>query len=109
MKEERLKKLYEFLENDPHDPFTIYAIASELVFEKPKEALKYFTRLLNEHPDYVATYYHAAHLFVELGNREKAEEVYKKGIAICQEKQELHALAELQSAYNNFLYDDEDE
>ncbi|MBX2844165.1 MAG: tetratricopeptide repeat protein [Flammeovirgaceae bacterium] len=109
MEEERLKKLYEFLENDPNDPFTIYAIANELFFEKPEAALKYYNILLKDHPDYVATYYHAAHLFAELGNRQKAEDVYKTGIAICQKLKQQHALAELQSAYNNFLFDDDDD
>ncbi|PWJ38630.1 enzyme of heme biosynthesis [Sediminitomix flava] len=109
MNQERLNKLFAFLEEEPNDPFLIYAIANEYLESKPTEAKKYYDRLLFEHENYTGTYYHAAQLYLDLGDKEKAESIYKKGLLICQKENDRHALAELQRAYNEFLYEDEEE
>ena len=46
---ERLKQLEKFLENDPDDPFLIYAIAIEWQVENPVKTLEYFDILLKNH------------------------------------------------------------
>lgn len=107
MNKERLSQLYKFLEEDPNDPFTLYAIALEYQKSDLYEALKYFENLLENHVNYVGTYYHAAKLYAILGKNEKAEATYKKGLHIAQAQGDRHAHRELQNAYNEFLFDEE--
>ena len=109
MNKERLKHLMEFLEADPNDPFTIYAIATEYASELPEKAAVYYDRLLTDFPDYTATYYHAAALFAELGEINKAKNIYEKGLKACEKNQEIKALQELKNAYQNFLFEFDDE
>jgi len=106
MNSSRLEQLLNFLKEDPNDAFTLYAIATEYRESDPAEALKYYEKLLLEHPNYLATYYHAAHLYLEIGNEEKVESTFKKGIELAQEQGEALALRELQNAYNEFLFED---
>jgi len=106
MNSERLKQLFAFLKDEPNDPFILYAIATEYNGNDSKEALKYFEILLENHADYLATYYHAANLFVDLGEHEKAETTYKKGLELALKQGNSLAHRELQNAYNQFLFED---
>ncbi|MCC5944842.1 MAG: tetratricopeptide repeat protein [Bernardetiaceae bacterium] len=103
MTQNRITQLLAFLEKEPNDPFLIYAVANEYVAasELPK-AKTYFDRLLEDFPDYLPTYYHAAALEAELDNEQGAEQIYQKGIEIAKKANEWHALRELQAAYQNF-------
>ncbi|MBT30788.1 MAG: enzyme of heme biosynthesis [Thalassobius sp.] len=105
MNQQRLKQLFDFLKDDPNDPFLLYAIATEYGEENATEALKYYDKLLTEHPSYFATYYHAAALLAEIEEIERAREVYLKGIEVCKEAGEAKALQEIQNAYQNFLFE----
>lgn len=109
MQNERLAQLFKFLEEDPKDPFTIYAIALEYQKADPLEALKYYEQLLKEHEDYVGTYYHAAKLYAALDKKEEAEATFKKGLLIAQKQADHHAYRELQNAYNEFLFDEDED
>lgn len=108
MNTERLAQLLSFLEEEPNDPFTLYAIATEYATQDLEQARRYYEKLLNEHPDYVATYYHAAKLYQNVGEMNLVEETYKKGIALAQAKQDRLALRELQNAYNEFLFEEDE-
>ena len=107
MKQERLQQLIAFYEEDPTDPFNTYALAMEYLNEDLVEAQKYLEELLEHHPDYLPTYYHAAAVYIDLGNREKTEVTYEKGIELAKKQQNSKAIQELQRAYQTFL-DDED-
>ncbi|NNF36648.1 MAG: tetratricopeptide repeat protein [Saprospiraceae bacterium] len=106
---ERLKQLEKFLKKEPNDPFLKYAIAMEWINEDIGKAKRYFEVLLEEHEEYVGTYYHAAKLYAELGESDRAEQIFKKGIIIAEKTGDHHALRELKSAYNEFLFDEDDE
>jgi tetratricopeptide (TPR) repeat protein len=109
-KPSRLDQLLAFYAEDPQDPFTIYAIAIEYRPFDPNKAIYYYEILLQEHENYVGTYYHAAKLYDELGQKDDAERVYKKGLRISRQEGNMHAFAELQQAYNKFMgldYEDE--
>lgn len=108
MNEQRLRQLFKFLKEDQNDPFTLYAIALEYQETQPQEAMKYFEGLLQNHPEYTGTYYHAAKLCSALGRKVEAENIFKKGLEICRKQEEHHAFKELQNAYNEFLFEDED-
>ena len=103
MQEERLKILLQYLEEEPNDPFNIYSVAMEYMNSNPGKALGYLEQLLVQQPDYVPTYYHAAALYFEMEQYEKADEVYQKGIEIAHQKQNKKAYVELKRAYRMFL------
>lgn len=106
MNEQRLQALLTFLEEDPQDPFNLYALGQEYMTSDTTQALYYFNQLVENHPEYVPTYYHLAKIYEEEEERELAEKFYQKGIEMATKKADHHALKELQSAYNNFLFDD---
>lgn len=105
--EDRIKQLEIFLQEDPDDPFVIYALAIEHLSAKREKTRELFDLLLLKHPNYIGTYYHAAALYDELGKRSRAKQIYQKGIEVAQSLGNHHALRELQAAYQNFQLDDE--
>lgn len=104
----RLEQLLQFWQEDPEDPFTLYALATEYRSIDEAKALFYYEKLLSEHPHYVGTYYHAGKLFAQLGHREKAEETFRKGLEVSMQAGERTAHRELQAAYREFLDEQED-
>ncbi len=108
---ERLKQLFEFLNESPNDPFLLYAIASEYAKAgDTTEALSRYAQLTVSHPDYVGTYYHLGKLHEALGQSDEAINVYERGMEIAKSKRDRHALSELQGAWrlaNGLDEDDE--
>lgn len=107
----RLQQLLAFYEEDPTDPFIIYALATEYRTTEPRRAMEYYQKLLEEHPEYVGTYYHAGKMLQELGKPEEAEKVYRTGLTVARRAGQMHAASEIQQALNQLLgldYEDED-
>lgn len=100
----RVHQLLKFLDEDPKDPFNIYALALEYQKFDPDKALTFFNLLLQEHVDYVATYYHLGKLYEELGDKEEATRVFELGIEKAKEQQDPKALRELQNALGELSY-----
>ena len=98
-----LSSLLGFYQEDPSDPFNVYALAIEYSKSDPDKASHFFDILLTEHSDYLATYYHAGAFFASRENVEKAEEIYRNGLALAALQHHTKAQRELQGAYNNFL------
>jgi hypothetical protein len=98
-----LTNLLAFYEEDPADPFNVYALALEYLKSSPEKAEAFFTILLTEHSDYLPTYYHAADFFAAQDDTERAEKVFKDGIALALNQNNIKAQQELQRAYRNFL------
>ena len=108
MNNERIQQLIQFVEEEPGEPFNVYALAMEYMNTRPEQARIYFDQLLAQHPDYLPTYYHAAALYTDLDERDKAADLYAKGIALAQAQHNQKTLQELQRAQQAFE-DDEDE
>jgi len=109
---ERLIQLQEFLKESPQDPFLKYALAAEyLKLGELSQGQLGFEELVEQHPDYVGTYYHLGKLYEKINLREQAQKTYLKGMEIARAKRNRHALSELQGAYNllNGDFDEEDE
>lgn len=106
MNEDRIAQLQEFRKETPNDPFLLYALATEYKEEIPNEAKKLFDELLKNHENYIGTYYHAAALYAEFFDRDTADKIYQKGIAMAEKNGEHHALRELKNAYTNFQFDE---
>lgn len=98
-----LSNLLAFYEEDPADPFNVYALATEYSKSDPARAERFFNILLEQHPDYLPTYYHAGAFFAAMEKFEKAEEIYQKGVELALTQGNSKAHRELLSAFNNFL------
>jgi tetratricopeptide (TPR) repeat protein len=105
----RLELLFAFLNEDPHDPFNIYALALELSKTDAAKAMEYYQKLLNEHPSYIPAYYHAAKLYEALGMKSESEKVYIKGMSVSKQAGQMKAFRELKSAYDQLTGPDEEE
>ena len=109
MNSSRLEVLLKFLEEDPEDTFTIYALALEYANTDENKALEYYNLLLTDHESYIPTYYHAGKLYQKMGKLSEAESIYKKGMELSQKAHNFHAYDELHGAYNQLKDYDEDE
>jgi len=54
MNNERIARLLQFIEEDPHDPFNLYCLATEYKEHNPEKALEYYRQLLSGQGDSLA-------------------------------------------------------
>ena len=110
MQSDRLEKLLEFLKGEPNDEFLLYALATEyLRLNDSVKALKYYEKLVNDHPNYVGTYYHLGKLYEALNRKSDAILIYEMGMDAAQKKRDNHAFAELKTVYQEATgFDDDD-
>lgn len=109
-REERIEQLKSFLTEEPGSSFLRYALAMEYLGEaRRSEAKTLLEDVLRDDPDYLATYYHLGKLLSSEGDKERALALFQEGMKRSRERKEQHQLAELQSAYNNLLYGEEDD
>ncbi len=98
----RLEQMLSFLEQDPNDSFTRYAVGLEYMSLKDyPTAARYLNELRERDPAYVATYYQLGQLYTTLEEWDKAEEAYTAGTAVARNVRDLHALSELQAALDD--------
>jgi len=96
---DRLVALLDFLEDDPNDEFTRFALAQEYAKRgNREEALRYYEHLVETSPGYVGTYYHLGKLLEDLDRTDDAKDIYRTGIRIAEEQRDAHARAELNDA-----------
>jgi tetratricopeptide (TPR) repeat protein len=99
MPKSRTELLQEFLQQDPNDSFSRYALALEhLKYGRLAEGIAEFETLLGRDPDYLATYYHLGKTLEKIGQSQKAVALYKSGIQKAIQKADAHALKELREA-----------
>jgi len=103
MLSERLKQLQKFYEDDPGDPFNIYALALEFLKHDPAKSQALFDILLLDHETYIPVYYQAAKLSEKIGDTTNAIRIYKKGMDQCMKAKDMKALRELTSAYEELI------
>jgi predicted Zn-dependent protease len=99
----RLELLRQFVAEEPQDPFNRYALATELLKFNKTESRHIFECLLQNHADYLATYYHLGSLYIELGENKLAEKTYLAGIVLAGKIGNEKTLKELNGAYQMFL------
>ena len=105
MSASRLNQLLQYYKDEPNDPFNLYALALEYLKSDVTKAKGFFDLLLNDHEEYLASYYHAARLYQELADKEKAIQLYEKGILIAKKNKDFKTLKELQSAYEELIFE----
>lgn len=104
----RLIQIQTFLQDSPNDAFLHYALAQEFSkLEHWETALSEYLWLADNHPNYVATYYHLGKLLIGMNRKSEAMNWFDKGISIATEIKELHSLSELQSAKLELEYEDD--
>jgi tetratricopeptide (TPR) repeat protein len=101
----RLDQLLKFLEESPDDPFVLYALALEYKSTEVERSSQLFDQLLNQHPDYLPTYYQAALLREEINEKDKALNIYRKGMDLAAKQNDQSTHKELQAAYNQLIED----
>lgn len=99
MKNDRIAQLKEFLENDPNDSFTRYALALEYagLGEAPL-ALSLLLEVLERDPAYVPAYQQLGYQYQKLDRVAEAVEVLRRGIEVSREQGDTHAQREMQDA-----------
>lgn len=97
MNEERIKLLEQFCEENPNDPFNLYALALEYQLDDTKKTTHLFEKLLHDFPEYLPTYYQAADFFGNQNEFPRAIEIAKKGIEKAKLARESKTLSELKS------------
>jgi tetratricopeptide (TPR) repeat protein len=105
---QRIEQIKEFLKDSPNDAFLNYALAQEWIKTGDlNAAMDQFLMLIENHPEYLATYYHLGKLYIKLGRKEEAMSIFDTGIDKAKKAGEQHTLSELQSAKLELEYDDD--
>jgi len=102
---ERIEKLREFLKSNPTDSFLQHALALEYCkLGDDETARELFEKILEREPSYIGSYYHLAKLLERMGDNEAAIRWYEKGMEEAKAANDLHALGELRSAYEELTF-----
>lgn len=102
---ERIEHIKRYLKKTPDDLFMSYALATEYVALGMDDlALDIYVHLVSNNPNYFATYYHLGKLYERIGDDDKAEKCYEKGMEITRELGEKHAHGELRGAYEELIF-----
>jgi len=95
----RIEQLKSFLELDPSDSFTRFALALEyLKSNNTHLAEELFVHIIRQEPEYVGVYYHLGKLYEQQNKFDVACSTYLKGIDIATAASEIHAANELREA-----------
>lgn len=102
---EKITALTAFLAQNPGDSFVKHALALEYIkIGDIVQAEVIFKSIVADDPTNTGTYYHLAKLLIALGQQSEAIGVYEKGIEICKQVGDQHALRELLTALEDVLY-----
>jgi len=96
---DRIATFRSFISRTPSDPFPRYGLAMELKTQgRLVEAWDAFAELIQQFPDYVATYLMAGGTLVALSRKDEAADIYRKGIEVATARGDQHARGELEGA-----------
>lgn len=96
---DRAATLRSLIAKAPGDPFPRYGLAMELRSRGELEAsATAFDELIAAFPDYVPSYLMAGGVAAQLGRREAALDLYRRGIDKAAARGDHHARGELESA-----------
>lgn len=102
----RIREIIEMRNQEPEDPFLWYLLGLEYVKQGDYiKAEETFDFLLRRFPDYLPSYYQAAHFYWEQGEFEKAKTTFVSGLHLAESLEEIKTLQELRNSYQNFQID----
>jgi len=100
----RIEILTGFLQQDPNDSFSRYALALEYIKAgRPDDARREFETVLANDPAYVATYYQLGQFYRTVGLKHDAEKTYRAGIIVASKAGDAHTQSELEGALESLL------
>lgn len=105
----RIQQLEVMLDENPDDPFLIYALARE--YEKnfaTMQALLMYEHLVTDHPAYIATYYHYAKLLYTAGNKPEGIKMLQRGIEMGLQEKDAHAVSEMRGLLASWTADEDE-
>src|SRR5258707_12575911 len=95
----RLEQLQKFLEEEPADTFTHYAIALEYVsIGKNAAAVEKLEEVIVLDPNYVPAYHQLGLLLGRMGNTRDAIKALEHGIRVAERGGDAHARSEMEDA-----------
>ena len=95
----RIEILKGFLNENPNDSFSRYALALEYVkLGQDDDALREFETVKTNDPAYVATYFQLGQLYQKLGRSHEAEKTFRTGITVAAKAGDDHTRSELEGA-----------
>lgn len=100
MDEGRIKMLEKFANEDPSDPFPIYALALEYQLVDKVKAKSLFDRLLSHFKEYLPTYYMAGSFYLEQ-DASRAREIFEHGLTLAKKQRNNTTQREIQAALDN--------
>ena len=100
----RIEILKGFLNDNPNDSFSRYALALEYAkLGQNEDALREFETVRTNDPQYVATYYQLGQLYQKLGKTHDAERTFRTGITVAAKAGDEHTRSELEAALEGLL------
>ncbi|HMQ01291.1 MAG TPA: tetratricopeptide repeat protein [Cyclobacteriaceae bacterium] len=105
MNSERVKNLENMIAENPDDPFLHYALALEFLSSNPEKTWVMLLDLQKRFPNYLPSYYQAAHLAMKFGSKEQVNDLFKLGIELAENQKDNKALLELKAALQNYLFE----
>ena len=95
----RIDLLNEMLLKEPADPFLNYAMALEFHKSGEKQkAISLLENVIRVDENYLAAYYQLGKFYEETSEKNKAIEIYAKGILIAKAQKNMKTLSELNEA-----------
>lgn len=95
----RLEQFKEFVEMDPTDTFSRYALAMEYMsISEFEESIQHFREVIRLDPDYSAAYFQAAIASQKAQKLEDARDLLQKGVVVAEKKGDWHARDEMKAA-----------
>ena len=96
--------LEQFVEKHSQDAFGRYGLAMECLKENDLAAAEaHFRQLVNQHPEYVATYYQYGRMLAAANRIPEARAIFSAGIDRARQAGETHAREELQAALDELI------
>ena len=106
MNSDKIRVLIKFLEEDPSDAFTMYALALEFVKAgQHQSADETFDMLIKMEPGYLAAFYQYGKLCEMMDKKEKAIELYKQGMKLAKERNNTKTFNEIKEAFDMLVED----
>jgi Tfp pilus assembly protein PilF len=101
---DRIQILKGFLDENPKDSFSRYALALEYVKHgQNDDAVREFETVKSNDPSYVATYFQLGQLYQKLGRTHEAEKAFRTGITVAAHARDEHTQSELEAALEELL------
>jgi Tfp pilus assembly protein PilF len=101
---DRIKILKGFLDENPKDSFSRYALALEYVkLGQNDDAVREFEAVKTGDPNYVATYFQLGQLYQKLGKSHEAEKTFRTGITVAAKIGDEHTKSELEGALEGLM------